>query len=117
MVGIMSLNAQILTKSSRKKFDITPVAGTRKARLHRLAFLVPRALFHLLGGRTLSSSPGSGFALRNRVTLPDFSVVSELPAGGWELAISQSVAIQVVINRLVPGLVFFGEGGNYSYCK
>ena len=31
--GITSLKAQILSKSSRKKFDITPVAGTKKARM------------------------------------------------------------------------------------
>ena len=39
MVGITSLNAHIFSRSFRKKFDITPVAGTRKARLRCLAFL------------------------------------------------------------------------------
>ena len=33
-----SLKAQILSKYSRKKFDITPVAGTRKARKRLRAF-------------------------------------------------------------------------------
>lgn len=42
----MSFKLQILSRSSKNWFDITPVAGTRKARLHRLAFLVPRALFN-----------------------------------------------------------------------
>ena len=45
MTGITILKAQILSRSSKKWFDITPVAGTKKARLHRLAFLVPRALY------------------------------------------------------------------------
>ena len=40
----MSLSAQILSRSSKNWFDITPVAGTRKARLHRLAFSVVRGL-------------------------------------------------------------------------
>ena len=40
--GITSLRLQILSRSSRYWFDITPVAGTRKARLHRLVFSVVR---------------------------------------------------------------------------
>ena len=40
-LGITSLKAQTLSRSSKKKFDITPVVGTRKARHHRLAILFP----------------------------------------------------------------------------
>ena len=42
MTGITFLKDQILSRSSKKRFDITPVAGTRKARLHRLVFSVVR---------------------------------------------------------------------------
>ena len=45
MAGITSLSAHILYRFSRIQFDITPVAGTRKARKRlRVLFAFWRAL-------------------------------------------------------------------------
>lgn len=42
MVGITSLNAQILSRSFRNQFDITPVAGIRKGQAMKPGFSVFR---------------------------------------------------------------------------
>ena len=50
MTGITFLKDQILSRSSKKWFDITPVAGTRKARKRlRAFFIIPGMVLNHFG--------------------------------------------------------------------
>ena len=96
MAGITSLNAHILSRSSRKKFDITPVAGLED----ELLFQDKVWVYYFMNGS------GRMLSCRNLKLLPTVEMLQMLSHNGLE-------RLERVISRAVACI----EGRLWIFCR